>query len=61
MQEQIDAVLDEFEAGRLSRRQLAGRLAALSPSPHLDAGTWQPLKRRRAPLKRSGSITWRCA
>ena len=28
MQEQIDAVLDEFEAGRLSRRQLVGRLAA---------------------------------
>ena len=28
MQKQIDAVLDEFEAGRLSRRQLVGRLAA---------------------------------
>ena len=28
MQEQIAAVLDEFEAGRLSRRQLVGRLAA---------------------------------
>jgi len=29
MQEQIVAVLDEFEAGRLSRRQFVGRLTAL--------------------------------
>ena len=38
MQSEIAAIVDQFEAGRLSRRQLVGRLAALVAAASAAAG-----------------------